>query len=956
MRTILIFLILSAISASQQTSNPTGGGVTNNPGAGGGGSVPTGVANGSALVSNGVSQPPVYQTKATIDVRDTAGIDCTGNTDSSTALNTIFGAISNKKLIIPAGCQLRADSALTIQGQSAFIIEGEGERPDINGGPSIFGCNGVSGPLLTINRSGYGRLTGFGVYPHGVNAICASSSFTESIRITNSGAPGVTSTQHVIDHMGFTPNVQGGTIANYIGIRVFGAPNQEHMIFRDNWFNCQNSTGSIGIDIDPTASNSDNNLAEGNSIAACFQGIATNGNIRIVQNHMNNGAFSVFGANGANIFIGSCISGPVNIFYNEASDGSGPFINSNNDSNGGCNNGENLIGNEIGISDLGANQYPVNLGTSGGKHILIGNTVYITSAVATTKSVVGSSSQAACAAGPIGTFVDIANVNAFPAKSGGWSGCVAGPDFQSGHTSAYPKIDVRDFGAVPDGSTDNSTAIADAFIASKFVTTGLPTVFFGCNGVSAACQYNYGGSGISPINPLIPTAIVCENSTLNYTGTTHAADLGPTNLTKGDERQYSIEGCRFTGGASETQGIFLNNFLINVRISKNHFYNFGNTTGATINYTGNNWELIIDDNFFTSADGNGPRNEIDGHTASNSTLHMTGNIMACLSATGTACSVSGQGYGIWTTNTAFIINNEIKFHQPLIRISSCVTCGSGTGFYVIANVLEGNTSDPGPAITFGDPNTAGSTVSVGGVIADNNIFWPGASGVPIVGPEPASSSSFNLSSVVFEDNQMTPTPSGGAVYVKTNVGLNNRSIHNTGATSGSDLIQSSSPAFFDGQEGTFGMYWYQTSFGSFAWFLQSPQSAINSTTDYAMEAQSGVTRLNTKSGSTGLIFSIDNVDKWKIDPTTFNFGPIGTKGQHFTTQAAQADSWGVATCSTNTVTVTFTTAYTSTPAIIVSDETAAGGARVSAKSNSAFTITCTGASDVVDYFTGGNPN
>jgi len=84
----------------------------------------------------------------------------------------------------------------------------------------------------------------------------------------------------------------------------------------------------------------------------------------------------------------------------------------------------------------------------------------------------------------------------------------------------------------------------------------------------------------------------------------------------------------------------------------------------------------------------------------------------------------------------------------------------------------------------------------------------------------------------------------------------------------------------------------------------------------------------------------------------FGFG----KGQHVNTQAAQADSWGVATCSSSTATVSFTTAYTSTPAIIVSDETTTGGARVSAKSNSSFTITCTGASDVVDYFTGGNPN
>jgi hypothetical protein len=87
-----------------------------------------------------------------------------------------------------------------------------------------------------------------------------------------------------------------------------------------------------------------------------------------------------------------------------------------------------------------------------------------------------------------------------------------------------------------------------------------------------------------------------------------------------------------------------------------------------------------------------------------------------------------------------------------------------------------------------------------------------------------------------------------------------------------------------------------------------------------------------------------------------NFGFATDKGQHLVSQAAQADSWGVATCAASTVTVTFTRAYTSTPTIVVSDETSAGGARVSAKSNSSFTITCSGATDVVDYFTGGNPN
>ncbi len=73
-------------------------------------------------------------------------------------------------------------------------------------------------------------------------------------------------------------------------------------------------------------------------------------------------------------------------------------------------------------------------------------------------------------------------------------------------------------------------------------------------------------------------------------------------------------------------------------------------------------------------------------------------------------------------------------------------------------------------------------------------------------------------------------------------------------------------------------------------------------------------------------------------------------------QTASGDLAAVKTCSSGSFTVTFNTPYASTPVIIVSDETTAGGARVSAKSSSGFTVTCSGSADVVDYTTYGNPN
>lgn len=370
-----------------------------------------------------LSTLPAY---GAINLRDIVGIDCMGQTDSSAALNGLLQNVTNQK-VLWGNCQVRADSGIVIFGQDAFVIEGDSERPDGENGPQLFGCNGSGGAILTVNRSRHWRIDGIGIYPKGIRC---SSAFTRSIDIDNSGAGGLTTTAGIIEHAGFTSNVQGGKIAGYVAINVIGTPNTEHMIFRDNWINCQNAAGSYGIRL--AGYNSDNDLAEGNTIENCYQGIRQEiGNIRIIENHFGtNGGFSVFGPGGADIFVGGCISGPMNIFYNESADG-GAFINSNDDNSGGCTRPWNIIGNSIGVTDIGPSQYPINLGTAFVPHVLIGNDMYITAV--TQKTVIGSDSQNCPAYGPLGIFVDIGNYFSFPANSAGWSGCPNGPDFQHGH-------------------------------------------------------------------------------------------------------------------------------------------------------------------------------------------------------------------------------------------------------------------------------------------------------------------------------------------------------------------------------------------------------------------------------------------------------------------------------------------------------------------------------------------
>jgi hypothetical protein len=65
---------------------------------------------------------------------------------------------------------------------------------------------------------------------------------------------------------------------------------------------------------------------------------------------------------------------------------------------------------------------------------------------------------------------------------------------------------------------------------------------------------------------------------------------------------------------------------------------------------------------------------------------------------------------------------------------------------------------------------------------------------------------------------------------------------------------------------------------------------------------------------------------------------------------------GTGACVASTATITFTAGpYLGNPIVTISDETTAGGARISAKSTTTATVTCTGATDAFDYTVIPNP-
>lgn len=327
------------------------------------------------------------------------------------------------------------------------------------------------------------------------------------------------------------------------------------------------------------------------------------------------------------------------------------------------------------------------------------------------------------------------------------------------------------YGAVPDGSTDNSTAITNAFTASNAYTNGTPTVYFDCDTGATTCVYNYTGSGNSPIAPTIATTIKCaQGVTINYLGTAHAADIGNQSLSAAYPNRYTIDGCRWTGGASYTAGFYFYTYNIETWVTNNEFFQFGNQTAYSLVYNGNSWSPTIMGNTWVDHDGVS-RNMLDAHTATNTNINFTNNRTECFTSGGGACSNSTYGVGVWLF-TGQIINNVIAFHGPEIRISSCQTCGGGAGIYIQNNQLEDASALwPTPGITFGDPGTTGVNIDGGNVVfIDHNIFTgiSKASAVPWIGPETASSGNFTLQNLNLTNNNFAISPGTGAVYV--NVG------------------------------------------------------------------------------------------------------------------------------------------------------------------------------------------
>lgn len=212
----------------------------------------------------------------------------------------------------------------------------------------------------------------------------------------------------------------------------------------------------------------------------------------------------------------------------------------------------------------------------------------------------------------------------------------------------------------------------------------IPVVYFPYGGFC----YNYS----SGLNFTLPVTIRGEQGAcLNYLGSAHAVDLGPTTLTTTTYQQleYAVDNLHFTGGQNMTEGIFINPFLLTVRIRRNTFKNFGNAGASVygIFSNGENDDLLVEENNIYDTDGVARKLLSTNHIATQ--LRYFKNNSACSTGFGSTCTSTQAGAQVTTAGASSVISeNNFNFYCPNVLITDSGTGGAGYNTRVVNNYFE----------------------------------------------------------------------------------------------------------------------------------------------------------------------------------------------------------------------------------------------------------------------------
>jgi hypothetical protein len=287
---------------------------------------------GLALASNGANTAAI-QTSSVLDARDVSGVDCTGVSDSASALNALTGSfprtdntISGRTLSFGGCTSIKLSNTWLIKNQAGFIIDGFTRSGAAGKGVHIIWAGPESGVMIDMEY-----VDGFQVRGLFVDG---STDGGVGIQIDKNGSGGIWNTTDGR----LTDNTFRGNATNWVGVSISPVSyvNVEDMRIEDSAFYCNASAGktaAVGIMIGNSA-NAKNEIIHHINVTNCFYGIwKKSGSFQVRESEFTGNGGTCGSGTGAD--IRDDLNTDVDIIDGNLDENGTQGINENNDSGGG---------------------------------------------------------------------------------------------------------------------------------------------------------------------------------------------------------------------------------------------------------------------------------------------------------------------------------------------------------------------------------------------------------------------------------------------------------------------------------------------------------------------------------------------------------------------------------------------------------------------------------------------
>jgi hypothetical protein len=229
------------------------------------------LAQGSIFAGNS-SNLPVAQAKPVIDVRDIPGVDCTGVSDSSTALNALTGnpptsnnAITGRTLSFGNCPSINLANTWVVYNQASFVISGVTRSGAAGKGPTITWSGSSGGTMISMNYDDGWQVEGLNFF--------GSTGAGVDVLFDKNGPGGIWNST---DGKFVNDTFQGAN-SNWIGVSIspVSKVNVEDVRVEDSSFYCNaavSTTAAIGIEVGASY-NAKNEIYARNTFQNCYYGI-----------------------------------------------------------------------------------------------------------------------------------------------------------------------------------------------------------------------------------------------------------------------------------------------------------------------------------------------------------------------------------------------------------------------------------------------------------------------------------------------------------------------------------------------------------------------------------------------------------------------------------------------------------------------------------------------------------